>query len=78
VRGFTQDDAHLFCRPDQLKEEFLGDRPGAAGVARLGFEKFEAQISLRDQDNRSKYIGSEENWEKAEQAIIDAAAGSGA
>jgi threonyl-tRNA synthetase len=75
VRGFTQDDAHLFCTEDQLKEEFLGVLELTRYVLqKLGFEKFTAQISLRDQHDRSKYIGSEENWEKAEQAIIDAAA----
>ncbi|MFT3885569.1 MAG: threonine--tRNA ligase [Flavobacteriales bacterium] len=75
VRGFTQDDAHLFCRPDQVKEEFLKVIDLVLLVLRaLHFENFEAQISLRDQVDRSKYIGSEENWEKAEQAIIDAAA----
>jgi len=75
VRGFTQDDAHLFCRPDQVKEEFLKVIDLVLLVLKaLNFEKFEAQISLRDKEDRSKYIGSEENWQKAEQAIIDAAA----
>ena len=75
VRGFTQDDAHIFCTEDQLKEEFLGVLELTRYVlAKLGFEKFTAQISLRDQHDRAKYIGSEENWEKAEQAIIDAVA----
>ena len=75
VRGFTQDDAHIFCTEDQLKEEFLGVLELTRYVlAKLGFEKFTAQISLRDQHDRSKYIGSESNWEKAEQAIIDAVA----
>ncbi|MBK9148550.1 MAG: threonine--tRNA ligase [Flavobacteriales bacterium] len=75
VRGFTQDDAHLFCRPDQVKEEFLKVIDLVLLVLRaLGFEKFEAQVSLRDKEDRSKYIGSDENWQKAEQAIIDAAA----
>ena len=75
VRGFTQDDAHLFCRPDQVKEEFLKVIDLVLLVLRaLGFEKFEAQVSLRDKLDRSKYIGSDENWQKAEQAIIDAAA----
>jgi threonyl-tRNA synthetase len=75
VRGFTQDDAHLFCTEDQLKEEFLGVLELTRYVLqKLGFEQFKAQISLRDQHDRSKYIGSEENWEKAEQAIIEAAA----
>ena len=75
VRGFTQDDAHLFCTEDQLKEEFLGVLELTRYVlAKLGFDKFTAQISLRDPENKTKYIGSEENWRKAEQAIIDAAA----
>ncbi len=75
VRGFTQDDAHLFCRPDQVKEEFLKVIDLVLLVLRaLNFQNFEAQISLRDKEDRSKYIGSEENWVKAEQAIIDAAA----
>lgn len=75
VRGFTQDDAHLFCTPEQLKEEFLGVLDLTRFVlAKLGFDKFTAQISLRDPENKAKYIGSEENWQKAEQAIIDAAA----
>jgi threonyl-tRNA synthetase len=75
VRGFTQDDAHLFCRPDQVKEEFLKVIDLVLLVLRaLNFENFEAQVSLRDKEDRSKYIGSEENWQKAEQAIIDAAA----
>lgn len=75
VRGFTQDDAHLFCRPDQVKEEFLKVIDLVLLVLKaLNFEKFEAQVSLRDKVDRSKYIGSDENWEKAEKAIIDAAA----
>ncbi len=78
VRGFTQDDAHLFCRPDQVQEEFMKVIDLVLLVLRaLNFENFEAQISLRDKEDRSKYIGSEANWEKAEQAIIDAAAASG-
>ncbi len=78
VRGFTQDDAHLFCRPDQVKEEFMKVIDLVLLVLRaLNFESFEAQVSLRDEEDRSKYIGSDENWEKAEQAIIDAAAASG-
>ncbi len=73
VRGFTQDDAHLFCRPDQLKEEFLKVMDIIMIIFNaLDFENFEAQISLRDKVNRDKYIGSDENWEKAEQAIIEA------
>lgn len=73
VRGFTQDDAHLFCRPDQIKEEFLKVMDIIFILFRaLNFENFEAQISLRDKNDHSKYIGSEENWERAEQAIIEA------
>ena len=73
VRGFTQDDAHIFCRPDQVKEEFLRVMDIIMIIFNaLKFDKFEAQISLRDKVNREKYIGSEENWEKAEQAIIEA------
>lgn len=73
VRGFTQDDAHLFCRPDQLKDEFLKVMDIIFIIFKaLDFENFEAQISLRDKVNREKYIGSDENWEKAETAIIEA------
>jgi len=73
VRCFTQDDAHLFCRPDQVKDEFLKIIDIIMIIFKaLDFQQFEAQISLRDKVNRDKYIGSEENWEKAEQAIIDA------
>lgn len=73
VRSFTQDDAHIFCRPDQVKDEFLRVMDIISIVFRsMKFENFEAQISLRDKVNREKYIGSEENWEKAEQAIIEA------
>jgi threonyl-tRNA synthetase len=75
VRGFTQDDAHLFCRPDQVKEEFLKVIDLVLLVLRaLNFEHFEAQVSLRDKKDRSKYIGTEENWTKAEAAIQEAAA----
>ena len=75
VRGFTQDDAHLFCRPDQLKEEFCKVIDIILYVFKtLDFNEYVAQISLRDPDNREKYIGTDENWAKAEQAIIDAAA----
>ncbi|MEY4110890.1 MAG: threonine--tRNA ligase [Bacteroidota bacterium] len=74
VRGFTQDDAHLFCRPDQVKEEFIKVIDLVLYVFKaLDFEHFTAQISLRDKENRAKYIGSEDNWNKAEQAIIEAA-----
>jgi threonyl-tRNA synthetase len=73
VRGFTQDDAHLFCRPDQLKEEFKKVIDIVLYIFKtLKFEDFTAQISLRDPNNHEKYIGSDENWEKAEQAIIEA------
>ena len=73
VRSFTQDDAHIFCRPDQVKDEFLRVMDIIFIIFRaLDFQNFEAQISLRDKVNREKYIGSEENWEKAEQAIIEA------
>lgn len=78
VRGFTQDDAHLFCMPDQVKEEFLGVLDLTKLVLeKLGFDNYTAQISLRDPENKDKYIGSDENWEKAEKAIIDAAAEAG-
>ncbi|MBR6926436.1 MAG: threonine--tRNA ligase [Bacteroidaceae bacterium] len=73
VRGFTQDDAHIFCRPDQVKDEFLRVMDIIMIIFRaLDFQNFEAQISLRDKVNREKYIGSDENWEKAERAIIEA------
>ena len=73
VRSFTQDDAHLFCRPDQLKEEFLKVMDIIFIIFKaLDFENFEAQISLRDPNNKEKYIGSDENWEKAERAIVEA------
>ena len=73
VRGFTQDDAHIFCRPDQLKEEFLKVMDIIFIIFNaLQFENFEAQISLRDPNNREKYIGTDENWEKAERAIVEA------
>lgn len=78
VRGFTQDDAHIFCRPDQVIEEFNVVIDLVQYVfTKLGFEDYTAQISLRDKEDRSKYIGSDENWEKAEQAIIDAAESKG-
>jgi len=74
VRGFTQDDAHLFCTPDQLSEEFEKVIDLTLYVFKsLGFEDFVTQVSLRDPENREKYIGSDENWEKAESAIINAA-----
>ena len=75
VRSFTQDDAHHFCRPDQLKEEFKSIIDLVQFIFRaVSFTEFTAQVSLRDPDNREKYIGSDENWEKAEKAIIEAAA----
>lgn len=78
VRGFTQDDAHLFVRPDQVKEEFIKVIDLVLYVFNaLGFENYTAQISLRDKENRSKYIGTDENWTKAENAIIEAAAEKG-
>lgn len=74
VRGFTQDDAHIFCTPDQLDEEFKKVIDLVLYVfGSLGFENFTAQVSVRDLDNPDKYIGSVENWEKAENAIINAA-----
>ena len=73
VRGFTQDDAHLFCTPDQLKDEFLGVLDLTMHVLKkLGFDDYTAQISLRDPETPEKYIGSQENWDKAERAIIEA------
>jgi threonyl-tRNA synthetase len=74
VRGFTQDDAHIFCTPEQLSDEFKAVIDIVLYVFKtLGFDDFKAQISLRDKDNTDKYIGSDENWEKAERAIIEAA-----
>ena len=73
VRGFTQDDAHIFCTPDQVKEEFLKVVDIIFIIFRaLDFKDFEAQISLRDPEDREKYIGSDEDWEKAERAIVEA------
>ncbi len=78
VRGFTQDDAHLFCRPDQLQEEFEKVIDLILYVFKtLKMTDYMAQVSLRDPDNKEKYIGSDENWEKAENAIIEAAAKKG-
>ncbi|CAN5250140.1 threonine--tRNA ligase [soil metagenome] len=78
VRGFTQDDAHIFCRPDQVKEEFVKVIDLVLYVFKsLGFDSYTAQVSLRDKEDRAKYIGSDENWEKAESAIIEAAAEKG-
>ena len=74
VRGFTQDDAHLFGRPDQLKEEFCKVIDIVLYIFRtLKFDNYTAQVSLRDPNNKEKYIGTDENWEKAESAIIEAA-----
>lgn len=78
VRGFTQDDAHLFCRPDQVKEEFKKVIDLVLYTFKaLGFDEYTAQISLRDKENKAKYIGSDANWELAEQSIIEAAAEKG-
>ncbi len=78
VRSFTQDDAHIFCRPDQLKEEFLKVIDIIFIIFKaLDFKNYAAQISLRDPKNTEKYIGSDENWEKAETAIIEACAEKG-
>jgi threonyl-tRNA synthetase len=75
VRGFTQDDAHIFCTQDQVKDEFKKVIDLVLYIFKiLKFENFKAQISLRDKENPTKYIGSDENWEKAENAIIEAAA----
>lgn len=74
VRGFTQDDAHIFCSQDQVKQEFKNVIDIVLYVLKtLDFKAFKAQISLRDPENKAKYIGSDENWEKAEQAIMEAA-----
>ncbi|MCK5080456.1 MAG: threonine--tRNA ligase, partial [Bacteroidales bacterium] len=74
VRGFTQDDAHIFCTPDQLKDEFKGVMDIVMIIFKaLDFNEFITQISLRDPDDQDKYIGSEENWEKAERAILEVA-----
>ncbi len=78
VRGFTQDDAHIFCRPDQLKEEFAKVIDIVLYIFKtLDFKDFIAQISLRDPNNPDKYIGSDENWDRAEQSIIEVAAEKG-
>ncbi|MFA6769573.1 MAG: threonine--tRNA ligase [Bacteroidales bacterium] len=78
VRGFTQDDAHIFCRPDQLEEEFIKVIDIVLYIFRtLNFKDYTAQISLRNPNNKEKYIGSDENWDKAESAIIKAAAQKG-
>ncbi len=73
VRGFTQDDAHIFCRPDQVKEEFIAVIDIVLHIFKaLDFSDYSVQISLRNPDNKEKYIGSDENWERAEKAIIEA------
>jgi len=73
VRGFTQDDAHIFCRPDQLKEEFQKVMDIILRIFKaLAFENYTVQVSLRDPDKKEDYIGSDENWEKSEQAIMEA------
>ncbi|GHU88367.1 threonine--tRNA ligase [Bacteroidia bacterium] len=78
VRGFTQDDAHIFCAPDQVKNEFKKVMEIINIIFKaLDFKDYEAQISLRDPDNKDKYIGSEENWDKAETAIIEVCQESG-
>jgi len=78
VRSFTQDDAHIFCTADQVKDEFLAVIDLVILVfTKLGFNDFTAQVSLRSKEDRDKYIGTEENWEKAENAIIEAAAEKG-
>ena len=78
VRSFTQDDAHIFCRPDQVKDEFLRVMNIIEIIFKaLKFENFEAQISLRDPNNTTKYVGTDENWERAEQAIKEACAEKG-
>ena len=78
VRGFTQDDAHIFCSPDQVKDEFKKVMEIINIIFKaLDFKDYEAQISLRDPDNKEKYIGSEENWDKAEAAIIEVCQESG-
>ncbi|MBD5311644.1 MAG: threonine--tRNA ligase [Muribaculaceae bacterium] len=78
VRGFTQDDAHIYCAPEQIKDEFLKVMDIILYIFRaLKFDNFEAQISLRDPKNKEKYIGSDENWHLAEKAIIEACAEKG-
>ena len=78
VRGFTQDDAHIFCRPDQIKDEFCKVIDIVLYIFKtLNFNEFTSQVSLRDKNDTSRYIGSDENWEKAENAIIEAASEKG-
>ena len=78
VRGFTQDDAHIFCRPDQVEDEFMKVIDLVQYVFKaLGFDNYSAQISLRDPENKEKYIGKDEDWDKAEASIIKSAAAKG-
>ncbi len=78
VRGFTQDDAHIFCTPEQVKDEFKGVMKIVMKIFKaLDFKEFIVQISLRDKDDHDKYIGSDENWEKSEKAILEVAEESG-
>ena len=78
VRGFTQDDAHIYCAPEQIKDEFLKVMDIILFIFKaLKFDNYEAQISLRDPEHKEKYIGSDEDWHKAEQAIIEACAEKG-
>jgi len=78
VRGFTQDDAHIFCTPDQVKSEFFGVMDIVMKIFKaLDFKDFITQVSLRDPNNKEKYIGTDENWEKAENAILEVAQESG-
>lgn len=78
VRGFTQDDAHIFCRPDQVEDEFMKVIDLVIYVFKaLGFDNYSAQISLRDPENKEKYIGKDEDWDKAEASIIKSAAAKG-
>ena len=78
VRGFTQDDAHIFCRPDQVEEEFMKVIDLVLYVFKaLGFDSYSAQVSLRDKENREKYIGNDEDWDRAESAIIRSAEAKG-
>jgi len=78
VRGFTQDDAHIFCTPGQVKDEFKGVMDIVMLIFRaLSFKDFTIQISLRDKENKEKYIGTDENWDKAEQAILEVGEESG-
>lgn len=78
VRGFTQDDAHIFCRPDQVEDEFMKVIDLVLYVFKaLGFHEYSAQVSLRDKENREKYIGNDEDWDRAEASIIRSAEAKG-